>query len=150
MADHHFVLDLDQTQGMLRLMRGGQDESRDLPPIFQEVPVPRTFHEAKTVIYNWVRAYGYAMDHPAHIENFIDDVLAPEYGEGAMQNMDGIDEHDLLKLIDDPHTPQGYVEYAKYKVRAIRARLAGDISKAMTLERICDAMHKALPDDMRW
>lgn len=72
------------------------------------------------------------------------------------ENLDGfssaaelLDHRDKMeKLIHQ--VPPAYLDYCYVKARAMTARVIGDITYAMRMERECDAIYRRLPEDWKW
>ena len=65
-------------------------------------------------------------------------------------NLDCMDVDDLEQFASDPTSHHVLAQYACHKCGAIRARLAGNIPRALELEALCDRIYGRLPRELQW
>jgi hypothetical protein len=66
-----------------------------------------------------------------------------------MENLDCMDLDGLRALLNSSDNER-IKDYCQYKIIAMRARLAGDIAKAIRNENRCDEVYRRLPAELRW
>jgi Fe2+ or Zn2+ uptake regulation protein len=71
-------------------------------------------------------------------------------GERAGVNLDCAPISDLQAYCDNADNPAPLREYAATKIKAMQARLAGNIAAALAIEAGCETLYQQLPPSMQW
>lgn len=66
------------------------------------------------------------------------------------QNLDAMTPEELDAVAADESAPGRTADYARAKAKAIRFRIAGEISTALLAEERCDLIYETTPDELRW
>jgi hypothetical protein len=77
----------------------------------------------------------------------------PTFHEGIQLgpiNLDGMTDSELAEAALHPALHLDVRAYARTQIEARKARLSGDIVKAMKLENVCERVYATIPTKLRW
>lgn len=57
---------------------------------------------------------------------------------------------DELRIFADAAEDSCLRSYALFKIKAIEARLTGNIARALACEECCEMAYEHMPEDLRW